>query len=143
MPPPIAVTNAVTSVFFNILSSRARSTFKIFPRIGKMAWVRGSRASSAVPPAESPSTMKISLSSGLPLLQSFNLSGIPAPARAVLRRTALRAFLAAIRACAADWALRTTLLASVGFSSSHSASRSFVAFCTKERIETLPNLALV
>ena len=63
--------------------------------MGRIACVRGSRASSAVPPAESPSTMKISLSSGLRLEQSFSLSGMPAPASAVLRRIALRAFLAA------------------------------------------------
>ncbi|CAB5137792.1 unannotated protein [freshwater metagenome] len=87
--------------------------------------------------------MKISLSDGLPLLQSFNLSGIPAPASAVFRRTALRAFFAASRAWAADWAFLIILFASVGFSFNHSARRSFVTFCTNERIDTLPNLALV
>ncbi|CAB4800153.1 unannotated protein [freshwater metagenome] len=87
--------------------------------------------------------MNNSDSSGLPLLQSFNLSGMPAPASAVLRRMALRAFFAARRACAAESAFFTNLLASVGFSSSHSARRSLVAFCTKLRIGTLPSLALV
>ncbi len=111
--------------------------------MGSSACVRGSRALSAEPPAESPSTMKISLSSGLPLLQSFSLSGMPAPANAVLRRMALRAFFAATRACAAARPFLTSLLASVGFSSSHSARRSLVAFCTKLRMGTLPNLALV
>ena len=75
--------------------------------------------------------------------QSFSLSGMPAPDSAVLRRIALRAFLAATRACAAAIAFFTTLLASVGFSSNHSAIRSLVAFCTNERIGTLPSLALV
>ena len=87
--------------------------------------------------------MNSSLSAADRLEQSFNLSGMPAPDNAVLRRTALRAFLAAMRAWAAAWAFLTTLLASVGFSSSHSAKRSLVAFCTNERIETLPSLALV
>jgi hypothetical protein len=56
---------------------------------------------------------------------------------------ALRAFLAATRAWAAARPFLTTLLASVGFSSSHSAERSLVAFCTNDRIDTLPSLALV
>ena len=87
--------------------------------------------------------MNNSLSSGFPLEQSFNLSGIPAPASAVLRRTALRAFFAARRACAADTAFFTTRFASAGFSSSHSARYLLVDFCTKERMGTLPSLALV
>ena len=139
----MAEMRAWTSMFFSILSSRARSTFRILPRIGRIAWVRGSRASTAVPPAESPSTMNSSLSRGSRLEQSFSLSGMPAPDSAVLRRMALRAFLAATRACAAAMAFLTTRLASVGFSSNHSASFSLVAFWTSERIETLPSLALV
>ena len=143
MPPPIAVISVWISVFFNILSRRARSTFKIFPRIGKIACVRGSRASTAVPPAESPSTMNSSVSLASVLVQSFNLSGIPAPASAVLRRTALRAFFAASRACAAAIAFLTMRFASVGFSCIHSSSRALVSFCTNERMDTLPNFALV
>ena len=42
------------------LSILAFSTFKILPRIGKIAWKLRSRAVFAEPPAESPSTMKIS-----------------------------------------------------------------------------------
>ena len=87
--------------------------------------------------------MNSSDSSALRDEQSFNLSGMPAPDSAVLRRIALRAFLAATRAWAALIAFLTTLLASVGFSSSHSARRSLVAFWTNERIGTLPSLALV
>ena len=41
---------------------RAFSTFKILPRIGKIAWKRESRPPLADPPALSPSTMKISVS---------------------------------------------------------------------------------
>jgi hypothetical protein len=48
------------SSFLMILSKRAFSTFKIFPLRGRMAWKRRSRPCLAEPPAESPSTMKIS-----------------------------------------------------------------------------------
>ena len=41
--------------FCKILSIRDFSTFKIFPRSGKIAWVFRSRACLAEPPAESPS----------------------------------------------------------------------------------------
>ena len=120
-PAPMAVISAWISLFFSILSMRARSTLRILPRIGRIACVRGSRASTAVPPAESPSTMKISDSSAFFDEQSFSLSGMPAPDRAVLRRMALRAFFAAARACAAARPFLTILLASAGFSSIHSA----------------------
>ena len=124
-------------------STRARSTLRILPRIGRIACVRGSRADTAVPPAESPSTMNSSLSRGSRLEQSFSLSGMPAPDRPLLRRTTSRAFLAASRAWEAAMAFFTMRLASVGFSSSHSASWALVAFWTSERIETLPSLAFV
>ena len=58
----MAEMSAWISVFFSILSIRARSTFRILPRMGRMAWVRGLRASLAEPPAEFPSTMNSSLS---------------------------------------------------------------------------------
>ena len=63
-----------------------------------MAWNRESRPWVAEPPAESPSTIYSSVSSGLTSLQSRSLSGMAAPPRAVLRRTDSRAFLAASRA---------------------------------------------
>jgi len=36
-----AAMSAWISAFFSILSMRARSTFKILPRIGRIAWRRG------------------------------------------------------------------------------------------------------
>jgi len=51
-------------------SIRAFSTFKIFPFKGRIAWKRRSRACFAEPPADSPSTIKSSLSSGFFELQS-------------------------------------------------------------------------
>ena len=83
--------------------------------------MRGSRAWVAEPPAESPSTMNSSHSSGLLVAQSLSLSGMPAPSSADLRRVASRALRAAWRARAACMALATILRPSAGFSSSQSA----------------------
>ena len=76
-------------------------------------------------------------------VQSFSLSGMPAPSSSVLLRMTSRAFLAAIRACDAAMAFFVILLASVGFSSSQSASFSLVTRVTSERIDVLPSFALV
>ena len=56
MPVPSAVISDWTSLFFSARSILAFSTFRILPRIGKMAWKNGSRPLFAEPPAESPST---------------------------------------------------------------------------------------
>jgi hypothetical protein len=64
MPQPSAVISVPTSADEIILSKRARSTFRILPFSGRIAWVRRSRPCLAEPPAESPSTMKISQSAG-------------------------------------------------------------------------------
>ena len=78
---------------------RAFSTFRILPRIGRIAWTRGSRPWRAEPPAESPSTMKTSHSSGLVDWQSESLPGRPPPPSRPLRsRARSRALRAAIRA---------------------------------------------
>ncbi len=117
----MAVIRVWISVFFSIRSMRARSTLRILPRMGRMAWLSGLRARMAEPPAESPSTMNSSASSAFLVRQSVSLPGSPAPSRADLRRVASRAERAAIRAWAAWVALATTWRASVGCSSSHSA----------------------
>ena len=91
---------------------RAFSTLRILPRIGRIAWIRGSRPWRAEPPAESPSTMKTSHSSGLVDWQSDSLPGRPPPPSRPLRlRARSRALRAAIRADAAACALRTMSLA--------------------------------
>jgi hypothetical protein len=56
MPVPRAVIIAWTSLFFSTRSILAFSTFRILPRMGRMAWNLGSRPPLADPPAESPST---------------------------------------------------------------------------------------
>ena len=92
---------------------------------------RGSRADFAEPPAESPSTMKTSHSSGLVEEQSASLPGRPPPPSRPLRlRARSRALRAAIRAVAAARDLRAISLPSVGFCSNHAPSWSLTIFCT-------------
>ncbi len=94
---------------------RAFSTLRILPRIGRIAWIRGSRPCLAEPPAESPSTMKTSHSSGLVDWQSASLPGRPPPPSRPLRdRARSRALRAAMRADAAACDLRTMSLPSAG-----------------------------
>src|SRR5699024_12101240 len=61
------------TTLFRSRSNLAFSTFKIFPRNGRIACVILSLPSTALPPAESPSTKKISHSLASLLLQSDNL----------------------------------------------------------------------
>ena len=105
-------------------SRRAFSTLRILPRIGMIAWCSGSRPPTAEPPAESPSTMKISHSAALREEQSRSLPGIEADSSTPLRRVASRALRAATRAAAAWLALVMTALASAGWESSQSPRRS-------------------
>src|SRR6476646_3332971 len=74
-PQPIAVTRSDSSLFSSTLASEALSVFSTLPRSGRIAWRARSRPCFADPPAESPSTMKISLFSLLELVQSLNLPG--------------------------------------------------------------------
>jgi hypothetical protein len=74
MPVPSAEMIAWTSVLASTLSMRAFSTLRILPRIGRIAWMTGSRPCLAEPPAESPSTMKTSHSLG-PWTGSRQLAG--------------------------------------------------------------------
>ena len=98
------------------MSNRALSTFNIFPFKGKIACVRLSLPCLALPPAESPSTRKISERAGSRSWQSANLPGKPAISNAPLRRVNSRAFRAASRALAASTILLAINLLSAGFS---------------------------
>jgi len=117
MPAPRARISERISAKASILSKRAFSTLRIFPLRGRMACVRRSRPCLAEPPAESPSTMKISERAGSPSWQSASLPGRPAPSSAPLRRTSSRAFRAASRARAASTILSMIRRATFGFSS--------------------------
>src|SRR5438105_992266 len=100
-PTPRAVIRFLISSLARILSARAFSTLRILPRSGRIAWNRRSRPALAVPPAESPSTMKISQSEGSRSLQSASLPGSVADSSSDLRCTSSRARAAAWRARAA------------------------------------------
>src|SRR6478735_5572195 len=66
----------------------ALATLRILPRKGSTAWLARSRACLAEPPAESPSTMKISAPAAAFCMQSASL-----PGRRSLRTALLRNFL--------------------------------------------------
>src|SRR6201999_2229319 len=121
-------------------SMRAFSTLMIFPRNGRIAWNIESRPLLAEPPAESPSTTYNSDLRGSVERQSASFPGSPPRSVALLRRTNSRAFRAAIRACADDTALLTTVLASLGLASNQCESLSLHAFCTNDLTSVLPNL---
>ena len=80
---------------------------RILPRNGSTAWYSRLRPCLAVPPAESPSTMKISDLAGSRSWQSASLPGRLATSSAPLRRVSSRALRAASRACAASTTLPT------------------------------------
>mmetsp|Transcript_23340 Transcript_23340/g.51045 ORF Transcript_23340/g.51045 Transcript_23340/m.51045 type:complete len:200 (-) Transcript_23340:211-810(-) len=75
--------------------SSLRSTFRIFPRSGRIAWNLRSRACLALPPALSPSTRKISVRSMSVEEQSASFPGSIDDRSTLLRRTSSRARFAA------------------------------------------------
>ena len=94
MPVPITCTSDWISAFDSTLLIRFFSLLMILPRSGRIAWFDLSRACLADPPAESPSTMKTSLSAGSLVWQSANFFAIPPP-NAPLRLVRSRALRAA------------------------------------------------
>jgi len=98
----MAVMRALISSLARILSMRAFSTLRILPRRGRIAWLRRLRPCLAEPPAESPSTIYISASSGSVVAQSASLPGRAALSSAVLRRVSSLALRAASRLRAAS-----------------------------------------
>ena len=143
IPVPMAVIRAWISLLERTLSMRFFSTLMILPRSGRMAWVLRSRPCFAEPPAESPSTMKISASAGSRTEQSASFPGSVEFSSADLRRVRSRALRAASRARCAATALRMIRLASPGFSSRNSASPLLTAAWTKPSTGGLPSLVLV
>ena len=101
---------AAHSAFLSMSASEAFCTLRILPRIGSSAWKSESRASLAVPRAESPSTMNSSLRSSA-LRQSTSLAGSAELARADLRRWFSRCSRAAMRVLAADATFSSSALA--------------------------------
>src|SRR6266404_1890509 len=91
MPVPIAVMIAWISAFESTLLRRFFSLLMTLPRSGRMAWKSRSRASTAEPPAELPSTRNSSADSGSFDWQSASLPGSEELSSADLRRVRPRA----------------------------------------------------
>ena len=123
MPVPSAVISVPISPEPRILSRRARSTLRILPRKGRIAWKARLRPCLAEPPALSPSTRNSSAFSGSRSWQSASLPGRLATSSTPLRRVSSRALRAASRAAAASTTLATMILAGAGFSSSQRFER--------------------
>ena len=140
---PKAVIMFLISSELRTLSSLAFSTFRILPLSGRTAWRFLSRPCFAEPPAESPSTRKISLSAGSFSEQSASLPG----SEVVSRTEVLRVISLALRAASlARWALRhlsMMILACLGFSSRKYVSCSVVLVSTKPFTSAFPSLAFV
>ena len=143
MPVPSAVMRVPISAEPSILSKRAFSTFRILPLSGRMAWNLRLRPCLAEPPAESPSTMKISECAGSFSWQSASLPGRPAMSSASLRRVISRALRAASLARAASTILPAMVLASPGCSSRYSLSLSARTFSTALLTSLETSLSLV
>ena len=144
IPVPKAVIIAFISAFPSILSSLAFSTLSIFPLNGRIACVALLRAVFADPPAESPSTMKISQFAGFLSEQSASLPGNPFPSRAVfLLLVRSLAFLAASLALCARIDFSQMLLATCGFCSRKYLSCSLTTFSTAALASLFPSFCFV
>ncbi len=107
MSPSSLLPDSLASLAWNVLST--------LPRNGRIAWVRRSRPCLAEPPAESPSTMNSSLSSGSVDEQSASLPGrLSRWLTAVLREMPSLAARDASRARAAITVRATTAWAQLG-----------------------------
>src|SRR3982074_2808628 len=95
-----------------------------------MAWYLRSRPPLAEPPADSPSTMKISHRAGSRSWQSASFPGRPPESIADLRRVSSRALRAASRARAASMHLPMILRATVECLSKYSPRRSLISCST-------------
>ena len=121
----------------------ARSTFKILPLSGRMAWNLRSRPCLAEPPALSPSTMKISDLAGSFSWQSASLPGRLLTSSTPLRRVRSRARRAASRALAASITFWMIALASRGCVSNQWLTVSATAAWTTGCTSLLTSLSLV
>ncbi len=143
MAVPMAMTSARISTEASMRSMRARSTFRIFPRKGRIACVRRSLPCLLEPPAESPSTIKSSPSSALLVWQSASLPGSVMPSSAPLRNTESLAAFATFLAFSARKTLLMMERASSGFSSRNALSASPKTVATAPCASTEPSFDFV
>ena len=97
IPAPTAKITGCNLSLLYILSALDFSTLSIFPQRGRIAWNPRSRPCFAVPPAESPSTRKISHIEASLLEQSASFPGKPSDSKAPFRMIASLAARAALR----------------------------------------------
>ena len=145
MPVPRAVMMERHSSFSSTCSMRLFSTFNGLPRSGSIAWNRLSRPCFALPPAESPSTMKSSFCSGVLPVQLESLPTRGAFSSLDFSRAMVFAFLAASRAFAALTALSAIAAARSEFLrfSSIGVSSSITTASTAVRASVLPSFVFV
>ncbi len=110
-PAPTTWMIEAHSAFLSTSATVAFCTLRILPRIGSSAWNSESRASFAVPSAESPSTMNSSERSTSLDRQSASLAGSAEVSSAFLRRWVSRCWRAAKRVFAAPATFSMTSLA--------------------------------
>ena len=143
MPVPRLEIRALISSLSRALSTRALSTFRIFPLMGRTAWNRLSRAPFAGPAAESPSTINSSVRVGSFSIQSESFPARPYDSTAPLRFTASAAFRAASRARCSITDFSTMRFAIAGVSSKNSLSDSWTMLLTRPSTSLLPSFVLV
>ena len=143
IPPPKAVINVAISFDDKTFESLAFSQLIIFPFNGKIACVDLSRPCLADPPADSPSTIKISHFSGSFSWQSASFPGKDETSSAPFLLVRSLAFLAASLAAAASITFPTIILASAGCSSNQLDKRSFIRLSTTGLTSEETNLSFV
>ena len=143
MPQPSATIIVLISSLDSILSNRAFSTLSIFPLSGSIAWNLLSLPCFAEPPAESPSTINISLSAGLDSWQSASFPGSDDESSAPFLLISSFAFLAASLALAPSAAFSIIFFATDGFSSMNAASLSLTMALIYPSTSLLPSFVFV
>ncbi len=141
-PHPNALIIVLISALASTLSILAFSTFKILPRIGIIAWYIRFLAILAEPPAESPSTIKISHleASRLSQLDSFPLES--KENFCFVKRLVL-AFSSALRIFAAFSAQPITVFKVSRFLSKNRGTSSFVTFAVARFASWLSSFVFV
>ena len=121
----------------------AFSTLRVLPRLVRSLETHGHAPDLAEPPAESPSTIKSSVSAGLFEEQSASLPGKLEISKPDFLRVTSRARLAATRALAAKIPFSTIRLAICGFSIKKSENASLKRRFVISTTSLFPSLVLV
>ena len=143
IPAPTAKITGCNLSLLYILSALDFSTLSIFPQRGRIAWNFLSLPCFALPPAESPSTMYTSHSSGFLLLQSASFPGNVDVSNALFLLTNSLAFLAASLARDAFIHFSRIAFPTPGFSSKNVDNASFTRLATIPVTLLFPSFVLV